>query len=304
MYRKSFYSNGKLLLTAEYLVMDGAKAIALPTVFGQYLDVEQNNSEIISWKSYDYDRSVWVNVVFSFSEIIEKTFVGENTLENRLIEILYQTHLLAPYFLSKNKGYKIETRLTFPIKWGLGSSSTLINNIAKWQAINPYQLLKNTFGGSGYDIACAENNTAILFCLKDEIPFVKAINFNPKFSESLYFVYLNKKQNSRKAITQYRERQTNIDEIIPKINQITSEIQKAKSLAEFAYLLEEHEQIISKILDLPTIKKRFFSDFDGVIKSLGAWCGDFVLVVSPKNPTQYFRQKGLETILPYKKMIL
>jgi len=31
----SFYSNGKLLITGEYLVLDGAKALALPTKYGQ-----------------------------------------------------------------------------------------------------------------------------------------------------------------------------------------------------------------------------------------------------------------------------
>jgi mevalonate kinase len=29
----NFYSNGKLLLTGEYLVLDGAKSLALPTKF-------------------------------------------------------------------------------------------------------------------------------------------------------------------------------------------------------------------------------------------------------------------------------
>ncbi len=36
----TFRSNGKLLLTAEYLVLDGARAIALPTKLGQSLTVE------------------------------------------------------------------------------------------------------------------------------------------------------------------------------------------------------------------------------------------------------------------------
>jgi hypothetical protein len=31
MKKKKFYSNGKLLITGEYLVLDGAKAFALPT---------------------------------------------------------------------------------------------------------------------------------------------------------------------------------------------------------------------------------------------------------------------------------
>lgn len=36
----SFKSNGKLLLTGEYLVLDGAVALALPTKMGQIMTVE------------------------------------------------------------------------------------------------------------------------------------------------------------------------------------------------------------------------------------------------------------------------
>ena len=34
-----FYAKGKLLLTAEYAVLGGAKALGLPTKLGQSLDV-------------------------------------------------------------------------------------------------------------------------------------------------------------------------------------------------------------------------------------------------------------------------
>ena len=47
-----------------------------------------------------------------------------------------------------------------------------------------------------------------------------------------------------------------------------------------------------------------FPDFDGVIKSLGAWGGDFVMVISNENPTDYFMEKGYETVIPYEEMIL
>ena len=33
--KKDFYSNGKLLLTSEYVVLDGAIALAIPTRLGQ-----------------------------------------------------------------------------------------------------------------------------------------------------------------------------------------------------------------------------------------------------------------------------
>jgi mevalonate kinase len=51
--KKTFYSNGKLLITGEYLVLDGAKALALPTKFGQNLTVEEGANQEISWTSHD-----------------------------------------------------------------------------------------------------------------------------------------------------------------------------------------------------------------------------------------------------------
>ena len=36
---KYFYSPGKLLLTGEYVVLDGAKSLAIPTIFGQSLNI-------------------------------------------------------------------------------------------------------------------------------------------------------------------------------------------------------------------------------------------------------------------------
>jgi hypothetical protein len=69
-------------------------------------------------------------------------------------------------------------------------------------------------------------------------------------------------------------------------------------------LLEHHEVILSDILELETVKERLFSDFKGTIKSLGAWGGDFVMVLSKENPTNYFASKGYDTILAYEEMIL
>ena len=48
---KTFRSHGKLLLTSEYVVLDGAKALALPTKFGQSLSILPNNKGNISWQS-------------------------------------------------------------------------------------------------------------------------------------------------------------------------------------------------------------------------------------------------------------
>jgi len=71
--------------------------------------------------------------------------------------------------------------------------------------------------------------------------------------------------------------------------------------------MDEHEQIISTELGMPKIKDKHFSDFDGSIKSLGAWGGDFCMVASKLSSVEissYFASKGLNTVLSYEDMAL
>jgi mevalonate kinase len=302
--KKEFYSNGKLLITGEYLVLDGAKALALPTKFGQYLDVESNSEKIIYWKSYDADGSLWFETVLTFAEIINNEIAeSSHSVKNTLIEILHVAYQLNPSFL-ENSGHIISTRLTFPKNWGLGTSSTLINNIAQWLSIDAFELLHKSFGGSGYDIACAQNNFPIIYQIVNGKPMVNQVSFNPEFKDSIYFLYLNRKQNSKTAIQLYYNKRGNVVNQITNIDALTQTIIYSKDIETFAKVLQEHENEMSKILELQTIKEVLFDDFDGIVKSLGAWNGDFVMVVCKENPTSYFKKKGFETILTYGDMIL
>ena len=161
MATQTFYSNGKLLLTGEYVVLDGAEALAVPTRFGQNLTVKQGVAKELKWTSFDSDKSIWFQDILTFSEIIKKSVSEKNdSVKNTLIEILHQANLQNPTILIE-QGYEIETHLTFPRNWGLGTSSTLINNIAQWFQIDAFELLAKSFGGSGYDIACAQTNVPI-----------------------------------------------------------------------------------------------------------------------------------------------
>ncbi|MGB2013778.1 MAG: GHMP kinase, partial [Flavobacteriaceae bacterium] len=54
-----FYSHGKLLLSAEYAVLNGAKALALPTKLGQSLEVKTIEQPEIRWKSFDHKNKLW-----------------------------------------------------------------------------------------------------------------------------------------------------------------------------------------------------------------------------------------------------
>lgn len=301
--KRSFYSNGKLLITGEYLVLNGAHALALPTKFGQLLHISPLEQQTIIWQSFDQDGSCWFETQLAFTDIKQKINFEEDPIKQTLIHILHYAFKQNPTFL-ENQGYTIQTELTFPRNWGLGTSSTLINNIAQWLQIDAFQLLRESFGGSGYDIACAQNDTAILYQLENELPHVQIVSFDPKYKEQLYFVYLNQKQNSRHAIQHYMNKQAFLQKETEKINAITQDLLVSNEMVHAAQLLEKHEIILSTILELPTVKERLFPDFKGTIKSLGAWGGDFVLVVSEENPTSYFKNKGYETILKYEEMIL
>jgi len=301
--KQIFYSNGKLLITGEYVVLDGAQAFALPTKFGQNLIVEKGIPNTFHWKSIDSDGSIWFEDEFSFEDVLQKKEFENNTIKTTLIEILHHASLLNPEFLN-SEGYRIQTELTFPRFWGLGTSSTLINNIAQWLQIDAFTLLKNSFGGSGYDIACAQHNTPIVYQLENGNPVVTSIDFHPDFTDKIYFVYLNQKQNSREAIATYYNKQGNINEVIPSIDALTKKTISSNDVKTFTKALQDHEIEMSNVLEMKTVKETLFPDFEGVIKSLGAWGGDFVIVVSKENPTPYFKEKGYNIIVPYQEMIL
>lgn len=305
----NFYSNGKLLLTAEYTVLDGAKALAIPTQYGQSLAVFSADEPIIQWQSLDENNSVWFECELEPKslKLITSTFYSddENPTENTaamLQKILRAAQMLNPQFLADKNGLQISTKLTFPRNWGLGSSSTLINNIANWAQIDAYQLLKKTFDGSGYDLACAQKNTPILYQLKSQNPNIEAVDFNPSFKNQLYFIHLNQKQNSRDGIEHYRKYRGNLGNIILEISSITDEILKVSNLTDFEKLIAQHEQLIAQIIGQKPIQQSIFADYFGQIKSLGAWGGDFILATGNENTPDYFIKKGYQTVIPYHKM--
>ena len=303
--QQTFYSNGKLLITGEYLILDGAKGLALPTKMGQNLILEDTNSGAIQWKSYDADGSLWFEDQITFQEIKEPNNTSAESVKATLIKILQVADSMNSNLLSDSEGLTITTQLSFPRNWGLGTSSTLINNIAQWFQIDAFELLHKSFGGSGYDIACAQNNTPITYTLVNGDPIIEKVVFEPEFTQNLYFVYLNQKRNSKSAIADYHTNKTSqLSNYIATINELTQDIIEAKDLELFTQLLNQHETVLSEILKTETVKDTLFRDFDGAIKSLGAWGGDFVLVISKENPKPYFFAKGYETVIQYGEMIL
>ncbi|WP_185869129.1 GYDIA family GHMP kinase [Blattabacterium cuenoti] len=303
-HKNFFYSHGKILLTGEYFILRGACGLALPTIKGQSLTILKNNlSSVLHWKCYDEINKPWFEAVFKLPSL-DICYETEKKIALKLRDLLLKSKKIQKKFLPNSLGLYVKTKLEFPINWGLGSSSTLIYNIARWARIDPYMLLGNDFPGSGYDIACVSNSKPIIYKFNKKKPDIVPINFNPSFKDQLFFLHLNKKQNTCNGIKFFLSKKNISSKSIESISFITKKIPFCKTLEEFEKLLVKHEMIISKILNIPTIKETYFPDYLGLVKSLGAWGGDFVLISSRKGMKNYFYKKGFRTLLSFEEMIL
>ena len=297
-----FKSNGKILLCSEYLVLEGAKAIALPSRLTQDLKVTKCQNKIIEWQSFDENNDLWFEEKFYFSGSDLKYDGKKNKTSEKLLFLF--KYLLKTKDVNEILGNKFLTKLNFKREWGLGTSSTFVNNLAKWAKTDPYKLLFSAFNGSGYDIACCDVKNPILFQKQQNSISIKNIIFNPPFIENLYLVYLEKKQNTQASIINYFNIKSDRKHLIEKVNLIAEEIIKCKDLNQFEYLIMEHENIIASATSQEPIHQSVFSDFSqGKIKSLGAWGGDFILVTSKNNDLSFFKNKGYNTILKLSDLV-
>ncbi|MBX2929869.1 MAG: hypothetical protein KF852_18690 [Saprospiraceae bacterium] len=298
-----FRANGKLLLTGEYAVLDGATALALPTKPGQTLHFEPGGEQL-HWRSFDVDGVCWFESILAPPSFSIQSCSDAATGE-RLVQILRAAQQLNPDFAPCGVA---TTRLEFSRHWGLGTSATLIAIMAAWAGVDAYLLLEGTFGGSGYDVACATAPGPILFrrIAAGEVQ-VKPAAFDPPFAAQLQFVYLGQKQDSREGIRRYRERAGQMDPTwLDAVSQIAFECMAATQLVDFESALCEHERLVADVLGLPPVQSALFSDYWGTVKSLGAWGGDFVLAAaagSPEETRKYFQQKGLGVVLSYEELI-
>jgi len=296
----SFYSHGKLLLTGEYTVLKGANALAIPCKMGQTLNYYQTQSDILIWKSYDVNNFVWFEAEFKIDslELISTTDSG---IWKSLHKVLWATKELNSTFLTQ--GGQVDTYLEFDRSWGLGSSSTLISNVASWANSNPYHILANSFGGSGYDIACAQAKGPLTYMRNNYSPKIEFVELNYPFIENLFFVHLNIKKDSQNAVALFDLNKVE-NTLIFEINKLTELILNCCNQFDFNSYLKNHESILGSLLNQRTVQEIYFSDFKGIIKSLGAWGGDFVLVSGDKESPDYFENLGYTTVIPYREMVL
>lgn len=307
--QQSFFSKGKFLISGEYFILDGAKGLALPTQYGQKMDVvtQTNSRLIIEWKSYNVNKECWLQATFHQEHFnANEASLNFSQEQKDLLSLLKIAKSINKAFLSTPAKIEVTTYLDFANNWGLGSSATLIHNIASWAQVNAFELSDKTFGGSGYDIAVAKCGKPLIFQRNNHNPIYHTISFNPPFKQQLYFVHLNQKQNSRLGIEHYKSLQINKQEAIKKLDELTHKIIAAGTLSDFEKSINEHEKIVAHYLQLPKAKDLYFKDYWGSIKSLGAWGGDFVLATSDKDEEttkQYFQEKKFNTVVQYADMI-
>lgn len=305
-----FRANGKFLLTGEYLVLQGALALALPLKLGQTLEVNtlNINNGVIHWDAFT-PKGFWFSAMLNKNDLTVRA--SDDMQKAEMLSKIFQViKSLNPNILQENCDYSFTTHLEFDKEWGLGSSSTLISCLSQWANVNPYEVLKQTMGGSGYDIACATALKPILYRLEDGNPIVEEVDFKPDFSDKLYFVYQNHKQSSGKEVKSFKERLKTSD-FSSEIREVSvmSDILSGPCLAgfdDFCAIMEHHEEVVGKCICQNPLKSQF-KDFQGVIKSLGAWGGDFFLAATKLPETEvrrYFQGKGLTTVFRYDEIVI
>ena len=267
--------------------------------------IKNSRGSDLIWECKDKDGEYWFKShisLYDFSAIN----TTDQDISDKLQKILKNSVRLNSEFLSKWNGFKVITELEFPLDWGLGSSSTLYSLMGDWADINPLMLFFKVENGSGYDVACSNAGQPILYYANDDEISYTPIEFYPTYSNKLYFIHLNQKQDSALGIKAYLKAVKDRKTLVKTISGITDQMVEAKDLKTFAALLDKHEDVIAQHTGFEKVKDKHFSDYWGSIKSLGAWGGDFVLATSTKSleeTKKYFEAKGYSTVLPYKDMV-
>jgi hypothetical protein len=263
------------------------------------MQVSESPDGNLHWMARNHQGDMWLEVQLEMPGLALLTS-SDDQAGKRLSELFQAICELRPDFAETITPSLFQTRLEFPNAWGLGTSSTLVSLLAEWAKVDSFALLQKTFGGSGYDLACARAAGPLLYRLRDQCAHWVEIPFQPAFRDQLFFVYLGNKQNSREGIQHYRTRQRGQDpNRIRTFDRLSWAMASASTLDDFEAAIREHEIRLSKLLEMPRVKERFFEDYSGEVKSLGAWGGDFVMATargSEEETRAYFRNKGFPTI--------
>jgi mevalonate kinase len=294
-----FHANGKLLIAGEYLVLAGAKALALPVRFGQKMILEENNSGCIAWESISPHGTWFAARLDAVTLQVISTDHHKTAVEVQ--KILRTAKLINPGFLAGNSGWNVRVIANYPLEWGLGSSSTLCTLVAGWAKVDAFELFAMISNGSGYDIACAGRPGLLYYRLHHGNREIMAAQAGRALRENTWFAYLGNKQDSAAEVSAFIAGQAYSNDDVTEVTRLSQQICEAGSVDELIRLVNEHELILSTLLKKEPVARRF-STFPGTVKSLGAWGGDFAMFVSsedPKTVVALLKNLGFSTVFSY-----
>ncbi|MEM9051363.1 MAG: GYDIA family GHMP kinase [Bacteroidota bacterium] len=295
---KTYHAAGKLMLLGEYLVLHGAKCLAFPLKFGQELKVGPIQ-EVLEWSSHSPSGKWFSCKMNGELNILEST---NDKISEKLQQVFYLIKQRKPE-LDLTRSFEIKAN--FNLNWGFGSSSTLVSLLSQWSRVDGYDILENTFGGSGYDIACAQAESPITYQIMETGREVKSVKLNPEITDKLLFVYHGHKQNTAEDVRMFKSKPIN-NSISNTVSSLTDRAIKATSIEELEEILNESEDALESVLGRSALKKSAFTDYPYSIKSLGAWGGDFFLAtfLKPEEAESYFKNKGYDTMFYYNQIAL
>jgi mevalonate kinase len=306
----SFFARGKLLLSSEYVVLQGAEALALPLKPGQRLELSRpaepkhtSAQPRMEWEASD-PKGTWFRAIVDPAswEVLE---TSSRDLSERLVNVLKALADLRPAFLPELQGVKVRTSLDHPRDYGLGSSSTLTSLLAQWAGVDPLDLHFRTSEGSGYDVACATADGPLVYRLEKPRPQFHRVLFDPPFHARLFFAWLGRKQDTAASLASIRNGFHPGESDIKFFSHLTDAMIRASTLEAFQELMEVHETHLSALLHLPPVREKF-PGFPGSIKSLGAWGGDFILLATDlkeKELRGYLEKHRITALFPYKDLV-
>jgi mevalonate kinase len=299
---QNYHSNGNLLLTGEYLISQGAEAIALPLKKGHTLAVTPIHGKKIIWESV-YNQETKTKTILK-SDDFEITQTNNENSAKFIQQVLRKAMNHLPP-LSHLPGYHIKAIHDYPEFLEFGCESALIANIANWFNINPYRFIRDISPGLEHGIACARSNKPILYQLTNKYPDYREINLNLPFKENIYIVYTghNPDSSDKKKQTQ---KYPDYHEVFPKIKEINKRIIQSNTYEEFENSIRDHDKLLSEVLNEKRLQERIFQDFPGIIKPLNEWSGEFILVTwkEEKNGLQeYFDPYNIQTIFSWDELV-
>jgi len=301
---KCFHAKGKLLLSAEYMVMHGSTSLAIPLKLGQSLEITHSSDpKRFIWTAYHQEKP-WFRAVLNPATLEVMDSSSEEMAQN-LKQLIGACIELMPSFREALSRRDAATRLNFPPDYGFGSSSTLIALMACWAEVNPLDLHFMVSEGSGYDVACAMSDGPITYKLKDDSPQYSHIPFNPPFRDQIWFAWLGNKQATAPHLAEVAGRLSPNYETVHLFSQLTLEMINASTLEEFRGVMDRHEDALSPLLGMDPVSKRF-KKFPGSVKSLGAWGGDFIMIATETGKPDllnYLSKYGIHTLYNYNDLV-